>query len=156
MIEDHIDLIKKISFSLRTKCSKWNDDEIFSSALVNGWKRLEKFDPEKTTIEKYLSFTISKDVVYDYMRDMGYRKQSDSSWKLREDFRTNCDTILESRVCTTNSSEPDVSELSDLQKEIVDLRLNGLTQEQIGIVLDKSKAWVCIELKKIKTILKEN
>jgi hypothetical protein len=90
------------------------------------------------------------------MRDMGYRKQSDSSWKLRQELTTNCDAILESVVYDEPGPELDTSELSDIQKEIVDFRLRGLTQEQIGTVLNKSKAWVCIELKKIKAILKEN
>jgi hypothetical protein len=88
---------------------------------------------------------------------MGYRKQSDSTWKLREDVKTNADEALNTVVCyDSEDRDPDLSSLSELHREIINLKLQGLNQEQIGKVLSKSKAWVCIELKKIKTILKEN
>ena len=156
MIDDHLDLIKKISYSLKNKCSRWNDDEIYSAALVNAWKRLAKFDPEKTTVEKYLSFTVTKDTIYDYMRDMGYKKQTDSTWKMRHNLITNSNALFEDKTCTSTDTEVDLSGLSARQIELIDLKLNGLTQEQIGNVMDRSKAWVCIELKKIKEVLKEN
>ena len=153
MLEEHTDLIKKISYSLSNKCPRWNNEEIYACALVHAWKRLEKFDPSKTKIEIYLNFTVKKDVVYDYMHDMGYRKQANRKWLRRYNTKTNLEPfVLDKEVVDDHSLEL-LEVLSDQQKVIVEMRLNKETQDIIGKKIGKSRSWVCGELKKIKKIL---
>mgnify|MGYP003110772740 FL=1 len=156
MLEEHTDLIKKISYSLSAKCSKWTDEEIYACALVHAWKRLQKFDPNKTKVEIYLNFTVKKDVVYDYMHDMGYRKQADRKWRQRYNTKTNIESfVLDSSVEETSLHEM-LEPLSERQRMIVNMKIENHTQEVIGIRLGKSRSWVCGELKKIKHILETN
>ena len=156
MLEEHTELIKKISYSLAAKCSRWTNEEIYSCALVHAWKRLQKFDPSKTKVEIYLNFTVKKDVVYDYMHDMGYRKQADRKWVQRYNTKTNIDSfVLDS--CVKEASLYEMLEpLNQTQRIIVDMKINNDTQEIIGKRLGKSRSWVCGELKKIKYILENN
>jgi RNA polymerase sigma factor (sigma-70 family) len=153
MLEDHIDLINKISYSLSTKCPRWTNEEIYSCALVHAWNRLKKFDDSKTKIEIYLNFTVKKDVVYDYMHDMGYRKQADRKWIRRYNNKTNIDfSALDCKTFNDLSYEC-LEELTDNQKIIVKMKIDNQTQDFIGKRLGKSRSWVCGELKKIRNIL---
>ena len=121
--------------------------------MIHAWKRLEKFDDTKTKIEIYLNFTVNKDVIYDYMHDMGYRKQSDRKWVRRYNNKTNLDqSVLDCKTFNDVTNEY-LEELSDDQKIIVDMKIENHTQEAIGNRLGKSRSWVCAELKKIKNTL---
>ena len=156
MLEDHTDLIKKISYSLASKCPRWNNEEIYSCALIHAWKRLKKFDPEKTKIEIYLNFTVKRDVVYDYMHDMGYRKQANRKWVRRYNTKTNVDSFVLDKEIAYDDSLELLELLSPQQKSIVEMRINKDTQDIIGKKIGKSRSWVCGELKKIKKILENN
>tara|TARA_R110001592_G_scaffold158191_2_gene389290 strand:+ start:13607 stop:14092 length:486 start_codon:yes stop_codon:yes gene_type:complete len=156
MLEEHTDLIKKISYSLSTKCARWTNEEIYSCALVHAWKRLQKFDPSKTKVEIYLNFTVKKDVVYDYMHDMGYRKQADRKWLRRHNVKTNVESYVLDKEVVNDYSWELLEVLSPEQKIIVKMRINKDTQDQIGQKIGKSRSWVCGELKKIKNILENN
>tara|TARA_R100000734_G_C3244720_1_gene48219 strand:+ start:26 stop:511 length:486 start_codon:yes stop_codon:yes gene_type:complete len=153
MLEENLDLIKKISYSLASKCPRWTNEEIYSCALSHAWKRLEKFDDSKTKIEIYLNFTVKKDVVYDYMHDQGYRKQSDRKWIRRYNNKTNLDSSVLDRKIFNDLTYECLEELSEDQKFIVNMKIENHTQETIGNRLGKSRSWVCAELKKIKNIL---
>lgn len=153
MLEEHTDLIKKISYSLATKCSRWTNEEIYACALVHAWKRLENFDPSKTKVEIYLNFTVKKDVVYDYMHDMGYRKQANRKWLRRYNLKTNIEPVYLDKEVVNDFSWELLEALSTEQRLIVEMKINDNTQDEIGKKIGKSRSWVCGELKKIKKVL---
>ena len=153
MLEENLDLINKISYSLASKCPRWTNEEIYSCALIHAWKRLKKFDDTKTKLEIYLNFTVKKDVIYDYMHDQGYRKQANRKWLRRYNLKTNLEPIHLDKEVVNDFSWELLEVLSDRQKLIVEMRLNKDTQDVIGRKIGKSRSWVCGELKKIKNIL---
>ena len=147
-----MDVLHKISYSLRRKCPRWSPDDIWASVLEHGWKRLLKYKPARCSPEKYLSFSVYKDVIYDYMHERGYRKQThkNGEWILRHNQLNIGDSIYDIEDNPIQSIEQLKTEFSTTEEDIMRMRLNGLSVDKIAERINKSRSWVFNTLNKIK------
>lgn len=129
--------------------------DICSESFIKAMKNIEKIDDDK--VKSYL-FQIGKNTYYNYYKKskMILLTENIEDFDLAlESFEKN---ILEKENLT--DLEKAIEKLENPYKDIVRLRLNDLSFEEIGEIYHKNQNWACVVFhrakEKLKIILEEN
>lgn len=129
--------------------------DICSGSFIKAMKNIERIDDDK--VKSYL-FQIGKNTYYNYYKKskMILLTENIEDFDLAlESFEKN---ILEKENLT--DLEKAIEKLENPYKDIVRLRLNDLSFEEIGEIYHKNQNWACVVFhrakEKLKIILEEN
>lgn len=129
--------------------------DICSESFIKAMKNIEKIDDDK--VKSYL-FQIGKNTYYNYYKKskMILLTENIEDFDLAlESFEKN---ILEKENLT--DLEKAIEKLENPYKDIVRLRLNDLSFEEIGEIYHKNQNWACVVFhrakEKLKILMEEN
>lgn len=166
LIEKHKPLVFYIVNQYKSNSTQFEYSELISSGLYGLYKAIMTFNIEKNfKFATYASTCIHNEIRMLFRKARKHRNEISIYTELHEDFEGNIMTyydILPDRRVDVQYDNIMVREiyqnikLTDLEKKLINLRLEGKTQREIASILDFSQSYVSRLLQKIYKKIKNH